>query len=73
MNRALQELGWDGFFERQLAAAPPGAVPGRVTAEFGGCYRVEHAGGEALASLSGKLKHTAGSTGEIRWWGTGYC
>ncbi|OGS12026.1 MAG: ribosome small subunit-dependent GTPase A, partial [Elusimicrobia bacterium RIFOXYA12_FULL_57_11] len=61
----LEDLGWDVFFQRQLEAAAPGLIPARITAEYAGCYGVHHARGEALASLSGKLKHAAGATGEM--------
>lgn len=61
----LEDLGWDGFFQRQLEAADPELLPARITAEYGGCYGVEHARGEALASISGKFKHTAATTGEM--------
>lgn len=61
----LTDLGWDEFFARQLEAADPKLIPARIMAEYGGCYGVEHAHGEALASISGKLKHTAASTGEM--------
>lgn len=66
----LEDLGWDIFFQQQLetaaaALAQQELIPARIVAEYAGCYGVEHAGGEALASLSGKLKHTSGSTGEM--------
>ena len=61
----LRDWGWDDFFARQLAGAPDGAAPARLTAEYGGCYGVMTAKGGALASLSGKLKHTAASSGEM--------
>ncbi|MCX5790793.1 MAG: ribosome small subunit-dependent GTPase A [Elusimicrobia bacterium] len=62
----LEDLGWDDFFQRQLDAAAAGRqLPARITAEYGGCYGVEYARGTALASISGRLKHTAASTGEM--------
>jgi len=61
----LKNLGWDEFFALQLETADPKLIPARIMAEYGGCYGVEHAHGEALASISGKLKHTAASTGEM--------
>jgi ribosome biogenesis GTPase len=61
----LEDLGWDAFFQSQLDAAGPGLIPARITAEYGGCYGADSGHGEKLASLSGKLKHTAASTGEM--------
>ncbi|HBA60033.1 MAG TPA: ribosome small subunit-dependent GTPase A [Elusimicrobia bacterium] len=61
----LEDLGWNDFFARQLAAAGPGLLPARVTAEYGGCYGVDFGGGEKLAAVSGKFRHTAASAGEM--------
>ena len=61
----LKDLGWDDFFQKQLEAAGPGLIPARVTAEYAGCYGVSFAGGEALASISGRFRHAAASKGEM--------
>jgi ribosome biogenesis GTPase len=61
----LEDLGWDDFFERQLASAAPGLMPARITAEYAGCYGVSFAGGEALASISGRFRHAGASAGEM--------
>jgi len=61
----LKDLGWDDFFEGQLAAADPGLLPARVTAEYGGCYGVDLGEGEKLAAISGKFKHKAATAGEM--------
>ncbi|HAH31026.1 MAG TPA: ribosome small subunit-dependent GTPase A [Elusimicrobia bacterium] len=61
----LEDLGWNDFFQRQFEAARPGLVPARITAEYAGCYEVGLARGEALASVSGRFRHTAATTGEM--------
>ena len=61
----LEDLGWDAFFEQQRDAAAPGLIAARITAEYAGCYEVRLARGEALASVSGRFRHTAASTGEM--------
>ncbi|HAF95176.1 MAG: ribosome small subunit-dependent GTPase A [Elusimicrobia bacterium GWC2_51_8] len=61
----LEDLGWDDFFQKQFEAAGPGLIAARVTAEYAGCYEVSFAGGSALASISGRLRHTSASEGEM--------
>ncbi|MCX5785245.1 MAG: ribosome small subunit-dependent GTPase A [Elusimicrobia bacterium] len=61
----LEDLGWDDFFQRQLETAGSSLIPARITAEYAGCYEVRLARGEALASATGRFRHTAASTGEM--------
>ena len=51
----LEELGWSGFFESQLANAPAG-IPGRVASANHGRFTVWSETGEVDASVSGVLR-----------------
>ena len=56
----LHELGWNDGFQRCFdALAGNDYTVGRVAAEFKHLYRVYYEHGELLATVSGKLRHTA--------------
>jgi len=60
MHHRLAELGWDPAWESVLATVPhDGLAPARVAVEHRGAYRVYTAEGEALATVSGHLRHAA--------------
>lgn len=62
----LARLGWTPAFEEQFAPyAADGLEPARVAVEHRGAYRLYTARGEQPAELSGRLRHTAGSRGEL--------
>src|SRR4051812_38665304 len=64
----LTQLGWDDAVAQQFAAASsgkPDVQPGRVAIEFNYLYRVYVSDGELEAMLAGRLKHRAGSRGEL--------
>lgn len=55
-------MGWDSHFIAAFAAFDgEGHVPARVTAEYQGIFRIDGLPGEALARVSGKLRHNAAS------------
>ena len=63
---SLEELGWDDNWAaafRPLAA--DGLVPGRVAIQHRGAYDVLTGDGEVRARISGRLRHAAGSPGEL--------
>lgn len=56
----LHDLGWNDFFETQLAELTAAAlVPARVTAESKGFYCVRTAEEEYLAGIAGKIRYEA--------------
>lgn len=56
----LQDLGWNGFFETQLAELKAAdLVPARVVEEFKGFYWVRSRDGEYLAAIAGKIRYGA--------------
>jgi ribosome biogenesis GTPase len=61
----LQELGWDGAWEARFREeaggeeAAQGWLPGRVSAESHGLYRVLVEDGEFLAQVAGRVRHGA--------------
>jgi ribosome biogenesis GTPase len=63
----LTELGWDESFAAAFETlAPAGDVePARVAIEFNYLYRVWTEDGELEATVSGRLKHYAGSRAEL--------
>lgn len=63
----LTALGWDDRFAAAFDALRLGAdvEPARVAIEFNYLYRVWTADGERDATTSGRLKHRAGSRGEL--------
>src|SRR4051812_2705157 len=57
---SLEDLGWGEPFKSAFEArAVEGEVPGRVVEEQRGAYVVQTEAGEWLASISGKLRHSA--------------
>ena len=54
---SLAALGWSDHFEHQLAAAPPGSRPARVSAQHRGAYVLMTSDGLLPAVLSGRLQH----------------
>ena len=57
---ALRGLGFDGFFEESFAPlAARGLVPGRVVAGHARVLRVHTEEGEAVAAVTGRLRHEA--------------
>jgi len=63
----LDELGWDEHMAAHYEpwAGKEGLHPARVAVEFNHLYRVYVDGGEAEASVAGRLKHHAASRGEL--------
>jgi ribosome biogenesis GTPase / thiamine phosphate phosphatase len=62
---ALESLGWNDRFAAAFAPhAADDVVPGRVSLEHQHIYRVLTAEGEALARVSGRLRHEAGASVE---------
>jgi ribosome biogenesis GTPase len=56
----LESLGWSPFFaEAFTPCAAEGLVPGRVTREHRGIFRVQAEAGEYVAELAGRLRHAA--------------
>jgi ribosome biogenesis GTPase len=56
----LESLGWSPFFAEAFAPyAAEGLVPGRVTREHRGIFRVQAEAGEYVAELAGRLRHEA--------------
>jgi ribosome biogenesis GTPase len=56
----LESLGWSPWFAEAFAAyAAEGLVPGRVTREHRGLFRVQAEAGEYVAELAGRLRHEA--------------
>jgi ribosome biogenesis GTPase / thiamine phosphate phosphatase len=56
----LEALGWNAHFaEAFIPVAGPDLVPGRVSLAHQDIYRVVTEGGEALARMSGRLRHQA--------------
>ncbi len=55
----LPSLGWSQTLADHLAARHPGDVPGRISTEHRGAYRLLGAGGELVAEVDGKLRHAA--------------
>ncbi len=60
----LSALGWTSARAEHLAARYPGLLPGRVSAQNRGAYRLLTAGGERAAVLGGKLRLAAPRAGE---------
>jgi ribosome biogenesis GTPase len=62
----LAQLGWNPFFEQQFARLGlDGVVPARVMAEHGQIYDLHGEHGSLLGEISGKLRHSASSRGEL--------
>ena len=62
VHSRLQMYGWtDSFAESFAALAAPGRVPARIVLEHTHIYRVATESGEALARVSGRLRHRAQS------------
>ena len=62
----LAQLGWNPFFEQQFAQlGNHNLIPARVMAEHGQFYDLHGEHGRLLADTSGKLRHAAGSRGEL--------
>jgi ribosome biogenesis GTPase / thiamine phosphate phosphatase len=62
---ALESLGWnDRFAEAFRTREAPDVVPGRVSLEHQHIYRVLTADGEALARVTGRLRHEASASVE---------
>jgi len=60
MSVDLREFGWDAQREEEFVPhAGEGLIPGRVVLEHTHIYRVMTAGGEVLASVSGRFRHRA--------------
>ena len=58
MEFELPDLGWNDFFEQQLASGPAaGLTPARVAAEHRGAYEVWSPAGSGWARLAGRLRH----------------
>jgi ribosome biogenesis GTPase len=56
----LEAFGWSPFFADAFARhAAEGLVPGRVTREHRGLFRVQAEAGEYVAELAGRLRHEA--------------
>lgn len=56
----LESLGWSPFFAEAFTPhAAEGLVPGRVTREHRGLFRVQAEAGEYVAELAGRLRHEA--------------
>jgi ribosome biogenesis GTPase len=63
---ALQRLGWSPELEEAfLPHAERGLVPGRVAVQHRGAYGVYTGAGEVAAELAGRLRHDAGSAGDL--------
>ncbi len=54
----LSSLGWSAAWAEQLTRFPH-ALPGRISAEHRGAYRLLAAAGELAAEVDGKLRHAA--------------
>jgi ribosome biogenesis GTPase len=62
----LARIGWTPAFEEAFAPyAADGFEPARVAVEHRGAYRLYTARGERPAELSGRLRHSAASRGEL--------
>ena len=61
----LSSLGWSATRADHLAARYPGLLPGRISAQNRGAYRLLTADGERVAVIGGKLRHAAVSPGEL--------
>ena len=62
--RDLERLGWNDFFEEQIAHDTPPPVVARITEEQRGAYRV--AGDfDGWAEISGKFRHDARATADF--------
>ena len=62
----LESLGWSSFFAEAFAPhAAEGLVPGRVTREHRGLFRVQAEAGEYVAELAGRLRHEARGRAEL--------
>jgi ribosome biogenesis GTPase / thiamine phosphate phosphatase len=62
----LEQLGWNPFFQKQLAAAPKSTIPARVMEEQrGGTYRLHTGILELTATLSGAFRKAAESRSEL--------
>ena len=56
----LESLGWSAFFAEAFTPhQAEGLVPGRVTREHRGLFRVQAEAGEYVAELAGRLRHEA--------------
>jgi ribosome biogenesis GTPase len=57
---ALESLGWSPYFAQAFVPhEAEGLVPGRVTREHRGLFRVQAEAGEYVAELAGRLRHEA--------------
>ncbi|MEO7804674.1 MAG: ribosome small subunit-dependent GTPase A [Actinomycetota bacterium] len=62
----LAEFGWDQHFQNLLdAGAPPGSIPGRVSAQHRGAYVLFSEVGEMIGELTGRLKRDAANKAEL--------
>ena len=55
----LSSLGWSEPLPRHLATRYPGHLPGRISTEHRGAYRLLGADGERAGEVDGKLRHAA--------------
>ena len=66
MKRALEDFGWDAWFEERFAPfAALGLRPARVAVEHRSKYELYTEQGPTLAVLAGKLRYTAGERAEL--------
>ncbi len=62
----LKDLGWNRFFEEQIAETESHELmPARVAEEARGLYRLYAESGERWAELAGKLRHEADSRADL--------
>src|SRR5512132_2447687 len=62
----LRDLGWTSELERAFEPhAASGLVPGRIALEHTHIYRVLTGAGDALARVSGRIRHHAGSRADF--------
>jgi ribosome biogenesis GTPase len=62
--RARERLGWNGFFQEQIAAESPPPLVARIVEEQRGAYRVAGDVG-GWAEVSGKFRHDAQATADF--------
>jgi ribosome biogenesis GTPase len=53
----LTSLGWSAYFAEQHRTLYPDSLPGRISAEHRGSYRLLAVAGEFRAAIDGKLRH----------------
>jgi ribosome biogenesis GTPase len=61
---SLEKYGWGPFFSQQLESNST-FIPGRVSSQHGGLYRVLTDTGEVVANVSGRLRNFALSSSEL--------